>query len=102
MTDRAFLKEFIEELGLPNLETVQMFGVPCIRALGGKPVISGYHGDMVFKLGADRVAQVMATSEDCTRFDPSGKGRPFKAWVQVPERAGLDWDALAREALAHG
>jgi len=99
MSDRALLEDIIAASGSAHLETMQMFGVPCIRRTGGKPVISDFHGDLVFKLGAERCQQILATHPECAPFDPSGKGRPFKDWVQVPESAGLDWDALALEAL---
>jgi len=32
-------------------------------------------------------------------FDPSGKGRAMKEWVQVPKGV-LDWQELANEALS--
>ncbi|MEM9580926.1 MAG: hypothetical protein AAF891_09595 [Pseudomonadota bacterium] len=101
MTDRAPFDAFIDSLRdrAPTLEATQMFGKPCARLAGGKPVISYFQDAMVFKLGAARVQDIMAGNEECVPFDPSGKGRPFKDWVQVPESAGLDWDALAFEAL---
>jgi hypothetical protein len=54
---------------------------------------------MVFKLGVTRVQEIFATHLEAVPFDPSGKGRPFKDWVQVPEGIDTDWQALAREAL---
>lgn len=76
-----------------------MFGKPCARLAGAKPVVSWHQGAMVFKLGAVRCQALMAEHDDCVPFDPSGKDRPFKDWVQVDETAELDWDALALEAL---
>jgi len=102
MTDRAVFDDFIASLGIPDLEPMQMFGTHCARMRRGKPVLSWFEGAMVFKLGAERYQALMSENEECMPFDPSGKGRPFKDWVQVPESAGLDWDALAREALARG
>jgi serine/threonine protein kinase len=32
-------------------------------------------------------------------FDPSGKGKPFKEWVQVPYAHESEWPNLASTAL---
>ena len=93
--------DFIEEMRAeaPSLEIMQMFGKPCAKLGGGKPVLSFYQDSMVFKLGVTRVQEIFATHHEAVPFDPSGKGRPFKDWVQVPEGIDTDWHALAREAL---
>lgn len=93
--------EFIDEMReeAPSLETAQMFGKPCAKLGGGKPVLSFHQDCMVFKLGVTRVQEIFATHLEAVPFDPSGKGRPFKDWVQVPEGIDTDWHALAREAL---
>ena len=81
---------FIEDLRTeaPSLEITQMFGKPCAKLGGGKPVLSFCQDSMVFKLGATRVQEIYASHPEAVPFDPSGKGRPFKDWVQVPE--GID------------
>ncbi len=101
MTDRAAFDDFVDSLRdvAPTLEASQMFGKPCARLVGAKPVLSWFQGAMVFKLGADRVQEILAAHSEAVPFDPSGKGRPFKDWVQVAESAELDWTALAQEAL---
>jgi len=33
-------------------------------------------------------------------FDPSGMGRPFKDWVEVPASSAGAWPALAEAALS--
>ena len=93
--------DFIDEMRdeAPNLETAQMFGKPCARLAGQKPVLSFFQDSMVFKLGATRVEEIFASHPEAVPFDPSGKGRPCKDWVQVPEGVDTDWHALAREAL---
>jgi hypothetical protein len=99
-TPQAFL-DFIEELraDAPGLEVTQMFGKPCAKLSGGKPVISFHENCMVFKLGVTRVQEIFAIHVEAVPFDPSGKGRPFKDWVQVPEGIDTDWHALGIEAL---
>ena len=93
--------EFIDEMRAeaPSLETAQMFGKPCARLAGQKPVLSFSQDSMAFKLGATRVEEIYASHPEAAPFDPSSKGRPFKDWVQVPEGIDTDWHALAREAL---
>jgi hypothetical protein len=92
---------FIDEMRAeaPSLETAQMFGKPCAKLAGQKPVLSFFQDSMVFKLGVTRVEEIFATHLEAVPFDPSGKGRPFKDWVQVPIGIDTDWHALAREAL---
>jgi len=93
--------DFIEEMRTeaPSFEITQMFGKPCAKLGGGKPVLSFFQDSMAFKLGATRVQEIYASHPEAVPFDPSGKGRPFKDWVQVPEGIDTDWHALAREAL---
>ena len=58
------------------------------------------HGRLVFKLPAQRVAELIGTG----RGDPfdAGKGRPMKEWVGLEPNADEDWLNLATEALAFG
>ncbi len=37
--------------------------------------------------------------DGATHFDPSGAGRPMKAWVQVPAAHADEWPRLAAQAL---
>ena len=83
----------------PNVELSLMMGMPCIKA-GGQMVI-GYErtGQMVFKL-PDEAEHGKALGLDGAKlFDPSGKGKPFKEWVQVPYAHESEWPKLASTAL---
>lgn len=84
----------------PSLELGNLFGKPCAKFAGGKPCLSFFQNDLVFKLGSKRCGEIMSAHPDAKPFDPSQNNRPFKDWVQVPESAGLDWIALGREAVA--
>jgi hypothetical protein len=77
----------------------KMMGMPTLY-LGGK-AFAGLSGDaMVFKLsGSDHAAAL--TLAGARLFDPSGMGRPMKAWVEVPLTHAADWPLLA-ESAAHG
>ena len=66
--------------GIAEAEASQMFGKTCFNAgKGCKPVVSFFHNCMVF------TDHMNATSLNGARlFDPSGKVRAMREWVQVP------------------
>jgi hypothetical protein len=74
----------------------QMFGMPCLK-VRGKVFAGFHHGAMVFKLGADDLAQALALP-GASQFDP-GMGRPMKQWAQVPGDHADRWGELGRRAL---
>jgi hypothetical protein len=74
-----------------------MFGMPTLKRNG--KAIGGLWGDaMTFKLAPDAVAEALRL-EGAQQFDPSGLGRPMKAWVVVPIAHSAEWERLARLAL---
>lgn len=75
-----------------------MFGMPTLK-LNGK-AIGGLWGDaMTFKLSPEALAEALRL-EGAHLFDPSGRGRPMKAWVVVPAAQAEEWARLAQLALA--
>lgn len=77
----------------------QMFGKPCYK-IGNKAFCCFFHNEMVFKLGGE--AHQEALSYDGSQlFDPSGKGRPMKEWVQLPFDYKSKWEQFASEAAAY-
>jgi hypothetical protein len=81
-----------------GVKASSMFGMPTLK-LNGK-AIGGLWGDaMTFKLAPDAVADALRL-EGVQQFDPSGLGRPMKAWVVVPLAHSVEWERLARIALA--
>ena len=78
-----------------------LFGVPVLK-IGGKPLAGLYQQDLVVKLGADRV-QEMLKAKAGVQFDPSGAGHPMKEWIKIKAPASAakkKWLALAEEAKA--
>ncbi len=76
----------------------QMMGMPTLFS-GGK-AFAGLFGDaMVFKLDGEAHAAALGLP-GARLFDPSGMGRPMKAWVQLPVASASDWPRLASHALA--
>jgi hypothetical protein len=82
---------------LKGAEKSQMFGKPCYKT-GGKAFISFFENSMVFKLTGEPHAKALAL-KGARQFDPSGKGRPMKEWVQVDFSHKNKWKDLAEEAL---
>lgn len=84
---------------LEGAQQSQMFGKPCFK-VNGKAFMSLFDKQLVFKLTGD--AHKEALSLDGTQlFDPSGKKRPMKEWVQVPFHYADKWPEFAREALEY-
>lgn len=74
----------------------QLFGKPCYK-INGKAFCCFFQDDMVFKLDGD--AHSAALSLDGSQlFDPSGKKRPMKAWVQVTIDYVDKWEEYTQAA----
>jgi len=63
-------------------EKSQMFGKPCYK-IGGKAFVCFFQDEMVFKLNDPHKTEALAL-DGSSLFDPSGKGRAMKEWVQLP------------------
>lgn len=75
-----------------------MFGMPTLKRNG--KAIGGLYGDaMTFKLSGEGLADALGI-EGAHLFDPSGLGRPMKAWVIVPVSHAEEWERLAGLAVA--
>lgn len=75
----------------------QMFGKPCLK-LETKAFAAFFQEAMVFKLGKENMNDLMKKYPGSQLFDPSGKGRAMKDWIQVPTEFQEDWPRLAQEA----
>ena len=98
MSDDAF-RVLLDELQAdPRVAGGMMFGHRAAK-LASKVFCIDFDGELVVKLGAERV-QELAAEGTATVFDPMG-GRPMTGWAQVPPGSGdpLEaWLALAEEA----
>jgi hypothetical protein len=84
---------------IKDAETGMLFGKPCFK-INGKAFVCFFNNCMVFKLGGDDHST--ALSYDGTKlFDPSGKGRAMKEWVQVPYDYAGKWEKLAKAAFEY-
>ncbi len=74
----------------------QLFGKPCFK-IGKKAYTCYFESCMVFKLTGDSHAQALSLPQ-AQLFDPSRKGRPMKAWVQLPFTTVEEWHHYATAA----
>ena len=74
----------------------QMFGKPCFK-INGKAFICYFENAMVFKLDGDILTEALGLTGSKS-FDPSGKNRPMKSWVQVPDIHIASWKKFAEAA----
>ena len=74
-----------------------MFGKRCLKR-GGKAFAAAHLGAFVVKLGGDAHADALGLS-GAKLWDPSGKGRPMKAWVCVPAKHQSEWSRLGALAF---
>lgn len=84
---------------LPDAEQSQMFGKPCFK-VNKKAFMCFFQDEIAFKLSGDIHRE--ALSLDASQlFDPSGKKRPMKEWVQVPFDYADKWPSFAEAAMQY-
>ncbi len=77
----------------------KMFGKLCFK-VGKKAFTFLYGKEMVFKLTGE-VHQEALSLDGTQLFDPSGKNRPMKEWVQVPYDYKDRWEEWAEESAKY-
>src|SRR4051794_22088495 len=94
----AVYNEIGEQLAAKyGVEQGQMFGKKCLKHRG-KAFAAFYQDEMAFKLKGSHHADALAR-EGARLWDPSGKNKPMKEWVQVPNAFSLDWRDYALKAM---
>lgn len=83
-----------------EIEASQMFGKPCLK-FRKKAFLAHFKGDMVFKLEKEELAGLLIKYPGSQNWDPSGKGRAMKEWLQVPSEFSKDYTHLAQNALVY-
>ncbi|WP_420148701.1 hypothetical protein [Spirosoma sp.] len=84
---------------LAGTERNKLFGLPCFR-IDGKPFICLFHNEMVFKLTGEAHQEALSL-DGAQRFDPSGKQRPMREWVQLPFDYAEKWEDFAQAAYVY-
>ncbi len=77
----------------------QLFGKPCYK-IGKKAYVCFFQNEMVFKLKGENHADALSL-DGSQLFDPSGKKRPMKEWVQVPYEYAEQWETFAKQAFTY-
>src|SRR5262245_22073736 len=84
---------------IKDAEESQMFSKPCFK-INGKAFICFFQDEMVFKL-TGKTHEEALNLDGSQLFDPSGKKRPMKEWVQVSFDHSDKWTKFAKEALKY-
>ncbi|GHM99271.1 hypothetical protein WSM22_07610 [Cytophagales bacterium WSM2-2] len=84
---------------IKGAEQGQLFGKPCFK-INGKAFICFFQNEMVFKLTEDEHEEALGL-KGAKLFDPSGKKRPMKEWVQVPGTYSSSWEKFAKASLKY-
>ena len=84
---------------IKQAEQSQMFGKSCFK-INKKAFICFFQNEMVFKLEGEAHKEAL-NLEGSQLFDPSGKKRPMKEWVQVSFKNADNWDKFADEAVKY-
>lgn len=84
---------------LKEAQLSKLFGHPCYK-INKKAFCCFYKEHMVFKLESDSHATALAI-KGAQLFDPSGKNRPMKEWVQLPKESAEQWPSLAKAAYKY-
>jgi hypothetical protein len=83
---------------LEGVEPGQLFGKPSLK-VGKSHFVCGFQQCLVVKVGKEAIEEMLPKFEGSVLFDPSGKGRPMKDWLQIPEDYKDQWPSLALQAL---
>ncbi len=94
-------EEFYISIGqnLKNAEQSQMFGKPCFK-INKKAFICFFQNEMVFKVTGEIHSDALSL-DGSQLFDPSGKKRPMKEWIQVPFDYSENWIEYAKSAMEY-
>ncbi len=84
---------------IKRTEQSQMFGKPCFK-INGKAFMCFYENHTVFKLTGDCHKDAVGL-KGAQLFDPSGKKRAMKEWVQVPFQHKDKWAKFAMQAAKY-
>ncbi|EMJ96538.1 hypothetical protein [Leptospira alstonii] len=75
------------------------FGLNSLN-LEGKPFATFFEGNLVLKLGAEKIAEIISRYPGAKLFDPSGNNRAMKDWLEIPAEFEEDWLSLAESSLS--
>jgi len=83
-----------------NATLGNLFGKRCGK-INKKAIVAFFQDEMVFKIGKEEVNLLLQKYEGSKKWDPSGKDRPMKNWIQVPSKYKAEWEELMKQAVAY-
>ena len=94
-------EKYFIEIGTEMEDAIksQMFGKPCFK-IGKKAFTCFFKNSMVFKLTGETHQEALSY-DGSELFDPSGKNRPMKEWVQVPFDYKDNWKLFAEKSAEY-
>jgi hypothetical protein len=84
---------------LTGAEKSQMFGKPCFK-IKGKAFNCFFQEELVLKLSGEVHTEALSL-DGSQLFDPSGKKRAMKEWVQLSFDFKEKWSYYAKKAFDH-
>jgi hypothetical protein len=98
---RALFDQIARDLAVQHdgVTTGKIFGKACIKT-HGKALAAFFQGDIALKLAGDDHRAALAL-DGAQLWDPSGKRRPMREWVQIPFACAQAWAKLAARALEY-
>jgi hypothetical protein len=95
--EEAFFQSTGEQIN--QAEFGSLFGKPCFK-ISSKAFVCFFQNAMVFKLTGDTHGEALSL-DGSQLFDPSGKKRPMKEWVQVEFAHKDRWLSFAESAAEY-
>jgi hypothetical protein len=95
---RALFDQIARDLAVSydGVTTGQIFGKACIKT-HGKALAAFFQGEIALKLAGEDHRAALAL-DGARLWDPSGKHRPMKEWVQIPFACAHAWPNLVARA----
>lgn len=93
-------QQYFEELVgyTEHAELGNLFGKQCGK-INKNAFVAFYQDEMVFKLGKEMVDNLKVKFTGSQNWDPSGKKRPMKDWLQVPGIYREMWKSLTDQSV---
>jgi hypothetical protein len=82
-----------------DVQAGKIFGVSCIN-IQGRAFAAFFQGQIALKLTGDDHRRALGIA-GAKLWDPSGKQRPMREWVQLPFADAQVWPELAEQALKY-
>jgi hypothetical protein len=76
----------------------KMFGKPCLKNQAGKAFAAFFKNCLVVKFTDQDTVDQLCSLKGVQLWDPSGKGKQMKQWIQIPYTYADKWESYAISA----